>query len=86
MKITMTTIELADDHPAVLAAAHQIAEKQAEPLGEDEPPRCCPQCDEPLPEEAQSPLGPDYDEMCEDCELEHINPSEWARRHSKDAR
>lgn len=68
----MTTIELPDDHPAVLAAAEErAAQLVPEPEPEDEGYHCS-QCDEPMDED---------NGMCEDCELEHVNPREWYRRH-----
>lgn len=83
MKITMPmTFEIDDDHPVVQAAVEQAAARKAAELdAQVDGPRCCPQCDEPLTDEQISPLGADFDDMCEDCHLEHVNPREWARRH-----
>lgn len=82
MKITTTTIELDDDHPAVLAAVERrAAELVPEPEPEEETPECQ-QCGGALEPERVSSVDAAYNEaMCEDCELEHVNPREWYRRH-----
>lgn len=78
----MTTIDLPDNHPAVLAAAEErAAQLVPEPEPEEEAPECQ-QCGDALEPERVSPVDPAYNEtMCEDCELEHVNPREWLRRH-----
>lgn len=78
----MTTVELPDDHPAVLAAAKErAAQLVPESENEEEAPECQ-QCGDLLPPERISPVDAAYNEpMCEDCELEHVNPREWYRRH-----
>lgn len=77
MRITMTTIDLPDKHPAVLAAA----EERAAQLVPEEAPECQ-QCGDALEPERVSAVDAAYNEaMCEDCELEYVNPREWLRRH-----
>lgn len=70
------TFEIDDNHPMIQAAVQQAAAERAQQMEQQvEAPPCCGQCDEPLGEGAME------GEMCEDCELEHVNPREWERRH-----
>jgi hypothetical protein len=82
VKITTTTIELDDNHPAVLAAVERrAAELVPDPEPEEEG-HFCGQCDEPLTKDRISPVDQSMDEpMCRDCELEYVNPRQWFREH-----
>lgn len=54
--------------------------RDSEPAQDADPEEapCCGQCDAPLPPELRD------EQMCEDCELEYVNPAEWNRRHRAD--
>lgn len=94
MKITTTTtIELTDADRAA-AVRHAVKLEQDTGISVDGSPldhgdvlhegHVCGQCDTPLTPERVSGQPGMSEAMCEDCELEYVNPAEWARRHRND--
>jgi hypothetical protein len=90
MKITTTTTTIELDTSAAVAYAATLERETGLSVdGESlEDVHECSQCSGPLEADRISPTGEHAldDPMCEDCELEYVNPPEWYRRHPETPR